>query len=66
MTQTINGYVHDIYANNFKNAGIPKTRIRVYDTPGFGDADPDNIYKNRLLERLRIFLFTKGLISFKT
>jgi len=37
-----------LFANNYIKDGISGP-IRVFDTPGFGDADPDSIYKNKIL-----------------
>merc|ERR1711962_1028633 len=47
-TQTVDGFPGTIYNSHYRKHGID-VKIRIFDTPGFGDADPDNIYKNKLL-----------------
>ena len=37
------------FGGNYAKRGIKSIPIKVYDTPGFKDADPDNIEKNKLL-----------------
>ena len=47
-TENINSWTGQIYDGHYVKHGID-LNIRVFDTPGFGDADPDNLYKNKLL-----------------
>jgi len=37
-----------LFGNNYRSHGISGP-IQVFDTPGFGNADPNSIYKKKLL-----------------